>query len=230
MITLFSSSDTPPTLLGELPVEVTPFAVSHRQGCPNGKPGWPDERRTWLDVACREHGCCVGYLYRFFPGRVVALRERNMYDDSDFYARVWHRGRFREVEYASTRGWTYFNGATVDADALTSHAWLETNDFRSVLQDRLVIRRRARLAELRENIPVFGQAWRVKSKRSKIPCGTLVEVTGDIEMSGYASSLSRFPAEAIEERWAERPSDIRVPVRVSSGESRWISGSCLERA
>ena len=50
-------------------------------------------------------------------GLVVGLREMNGYDDSDFYATVWNeeKGAPEEIMYASTRGWTYPNGAAVDA-------------------------------------------------------------------------------------------------------------------
>src|SRR5262245_10450625 len=50
-------------------------------------------------------------------GLVLELREMNGYDDSDFYAVVWNdaKGEPERVEYASTRGWTYPNGAAVDA-------------------------------------------------------------------------------------------------------------------
>lgn len=52
-----------------------------------------------------------------FEGAVLRLRERNGYDDSDFYALVWdeEQQRTREIQYATTRGWTYHNGASIDA-------------------------------------------------------------------------------------------------------------------
>lgn len=50
-------------------------------------------------------------------GVVIGLGEVNGYDDSDFYATVWNdaTGAPEKVTYASTRGWTYPNGAAVDA-------------------------------------------------------------------------------------------------------------------
>jgi hypothetical protein len=50
-------------------------------------------------------------------GLVLSLGEYNGYDDSDFYAVVWNeeKGNTERVVYASTRGWTYPNGAAVDA-------------------------------------------------------------------------------------------------------------------
>lgn len=52
-------------------------------------------------------------------GRVVRLRERNGYHDSDFYALVWHgvdaEHPVEEICYGSTSSWTYHNHASVDA-------------------------------------------------------------------------------------------------------------------
>lgn len=52
-----------------------------------------------------------------YEGAVLRLRERNGYDDSDFLADVWdaETGKVRTVQYATTRGWTYHNGASIDA-------------------------------------------------------------------------------------------------------------------
>lgn len=52
-----------------------------------------------------------------YEGAVLQTFERNGYDDSDFIAIVWDEaeGRTRNVEYATTRGWTYANSAVVDA-------------------------------------------------------------------------------------------------------------------
>ena len=52
-----------------------------------------------------------------YRGCVLETRERNYYDDSDFYAVVWdeEKGCVREVDYATTRAWTYRNFARVDA-------------------------------------------------------------------------------------------------------------------
>jgi hypothetical protein len=52
-----------------------------------------------------------------WEGSVLRLREYNGHDDSDFYAIVWdaEAGEPREAWYATTRGWTYNNSATVDA-------------------------------------------------------------------------------------------------------------------
>lgn len=56
------------------------------------------------------------YLYE---GCVLDTRQMNGYDDSDFYALCWDEaeGRVVRYTYASTRCWTYMNGAVVDAPA-----------------------------------------------------------------------------------------------------------------
>lgn len=50
-------------------------------------------------------------------GTTVDVREANGRDDSDFFATYWDGEKFVEIEYASTRGWTYAANAVVDADA-----------------------------------------------------------------------------------------------------------------
>lgn len=62
-----------------------------------------------------------------YEGAVLAVYEANGYDDSDFYAVVWdaQAGCVRDVEYATTRGWTYHNGAAVDATAQVREAAMD---------------------------------------------------------------------------------------------------------
>lgn len=52
-----------------------------------------------------------------FHGCVISKREMNGCDDSDFYALVWDDAKNapEEIQYATTRCWTYANCATVDA-------------------------------------------------------------------------------------------------------------------
>lgn len=58
-----------------------------------------------------------GYHVKTYEGAVLNTGERNGYDDSDFYADVWDEASksIKRVDYATTRGWTYLNGAAVDA-------------------------------------------------------------------------------------------------------------------
>ena len=64
-----------------------------------------------------------------YAGAVLDVWERNGYNDSDFYAIVWDEasGTVKQVEYATTRGWTYNNSATIDATEdvkAKAEAWL----------------------------------------------------------------------------------------------------------
>lgn len=93
--------------------------VRHNWNCPLDKaPGHQHD----LDVSpeCAGHNC--GYMMPLvmetsYVGCVISTHERNGYDDSDFYAVVWDEATqsSKTIEYASTRGWSYPNGAVVDA-------------------------------------------------------------------------------------------------------------------
>lgn len=76
---------------------------------------------------CHGKSCTFGYdpcgnSVETWKGCVLWTGEHNGYHDSDFYAVVWDEesGTTREIEYASTRGWTYHNRAVVDADSETT--------------------------------------------------------------------------------------------------------------
>lgn len=62
-------------------------------------------------------GTVHGYPEQTFEGCVLAKYEHNWLDDSDFVAVVWNEDeqKLDKVEYATTRGWSYLNGAVVDA-------------------------------------------------------------------------------------------------------------------
>jgi CubicO group peptidase (beta-lactamase class C family) len=110
------------------------------------------------------------YMETTHVGRVLALRERNGYDDSDFYAIVWddEKGRPVEVEYASTRGWTYPNGAKVDATPEIVEKW------EAWTREQKAACERARLAA-EAALPRVGRTVRVVKGR-KVEVGTVGEV------------------------------------------------------
>jgi hypothetical protein len=67
-----------------------------------------------------------------YEGAVLGTWEHNGYNDSDFYALVWTGEELKGVEYATTRGWTYANSATVDATPEVKAAaaeWLIERDI-----------------------------------------------------------------------------------------------------
>lgn len=83
--------------------------------CDPGDPG-ATLSPEWSRRCQHEDRSSLIWLRTFAVGKVVALRERNGYDDSDFYATyLGEDGGFHETQYATTRGWTYPNGASVDA-------------------------------------------------------------------------------------------------------------------
>jgi hypothetical protein len=72
-------------------------------------------------------------------GRVCYVGEHNWHDDSDFYALIWDEAKGAPVEhtYASTRGWTYDNSASVDATpeiAAKFQAWNDARYLASVIE------------------------------------------------------------------------------------------------
>lgn len=109
--------------------------IRHAKGCPHfaacqvccSDDSFRQEIRTaGLHADCIQEGTyserCSGpfealYMQISYEGCVLETRERNLYDDSDFYALVWDETeqRVKSVEYATTRGWTYPNHADVDA-------------------------------------------------------------------------------------------------------------------
>jgi len=87
-------------------------------------------RETTPDAPGHKH-----WLHTFAVGMVLSLSETNGYDDSDFHATVWNadKGEPERITYASTRGWTYANGANVDAtpEVLAAYeAWRVARDAR----------------------------------------------------------------------------------------------------
>jgi hypothetical protein len=64
---------------------------------------------------CTEAGLGGNVHIEEYAGRVLGTWEANGYHDSDFYALVWDGEGLTSIEYATTRGWTYHNGATADA-------------------------------------------------------------------------------------------------------------------
>lgn len=67
---------------------------------------------------CTHYGVAdEGYvILSFANGRTLFEREANFYDDSDFYVTYMEdSGKIREIQYATTRGWSYANGVTIDA-------------------------------------------------------------------------------------------------------------------
>lgn len=129
-----------------------------------------------------------------YVGRVLATRERNGYDDSDFYATVWddETNAPKSIMYASTAFWTYHNSAKIDA----------TPEIRAKY-DALISALRAEQTRLAEE-----EAARRPSKgkvvRSLTTRGKNVGVTGTVMWYG----LDRYNTS----RWNEA---YRVGIKVN---------------
>lgn len=96
------------------------------------------------------------YLKEIAVGKVVYLRERNMYDDSDFFAAYWNEetNTVEEVMYGTTRGWCATH-ATVDATAEVRQAY---EAWRKVEQEQADIERaqqRAARIEVGKNVMII---------------------------------------------------------------------------
>ena len=98
--------------------------VIHDSNCPNCPPELAENAKAkhgsnydavpgYTQSNCHEH--CRDreplYMETTHVGVVLSTGEHNYHDDSDFFAVVWdNEGCVREIEYATTRGWTYPNG------------------------------------------------------------------------------------------------------------------------
>lgn len=126
-------------------------------------------------------------------GMVLSTHERNGYHDSDFYARVWdtETASVIEVEYASTRGWTYHNSASVDATA-------EVLALVAAWKAECAAEQAAKQAAFDAAAPTVGKIVRSTTTRGKN-----VGVTGEVRWYGEDKYNTN--------RWAPR---YRVGVRV----------------
>ena len=100
-------------------------------------------------------------------GAVLCTYERNGYHDSDFYAMVFDAAanEVRTIEYGTTRGWTYHNGATVDADEATVEAAVAAQE--PAVRERVRAKMEAEAAELtREARVEFTRAFNGKKQAS----------------------------------------------------------------
>lgn len=107
------------------------------------------------------------YMKTTHKGLVLDLGEYNGYDDSDFYAVVWNweKNAPERIQYATTRGWSYPNGAKVDAtpEVIAAYAkYLET------VREKERIRR----AEIEKKTVRKGKTVKVVRGR-KLPIGTV---------------------------------------------------------
>jgi hypothetical protein len=162
--------------------------VCHRYGCSRYEHqhdfGGP------LTAECTDKGCSFReplYMATTHVGLVLSTGEHNGYDDSDFYAIVWNpvEKKTEKIQYATTRGWTYPNSATVDA---TPEVCAEYEAWVAHQQVEAQIRRQSR--EVR--VPRVGTTVKVVKGR-KVPVGTLATVVWFGEDQYYRGSRYANP-------------------------------------
>lgn len=115
---------------------------------------------------CPDHAGSI-HVKRY-EGAVLGTWEHNGSEDSDFYALVWDGEGLRSIEYATTRGWTYHNGAVADATAEVREA------ARAALIER-DIKAWAEATAIDAATVTKGKTVRV-TKGRKVPIGTEGEV------------------------------------------------------
>jgi hypothetical protein len=105
-------------------------------------------------------------LVASYEGCVIETREMNGYHDSDFYAVIWdeEEQRIREVEYATTRAYTYDNSAHVD---ITPENMEKVNEYaRGIVLHRLLSANESQAKEVDKG------KWVRVVKGRKVPKGT----------------------------------------------------------
>lgn len=121
-----------------------------------------------------------------YKGAVLALGERNYYDDSDFYAVVWDEaaGKIREIEYGTTR---FAGGGNAIIDA-TDEVRAKADDYlvrwaleKLIRDDKADARRVAKGKRVRV----------VKGRKVKIGTEGLVFYMGE-RSYGYGSRATRI--------------------------------------
>lgn len=123
---------------------------------------WTDTVGRQSNMAGKSKADYAVYVREFAEGATVDMREMNGYDDSDFYATYWdaEQGKFVEVCYASTRGWTYPANAFIDATPEVAAR------YQAMLDEAHAAARR-RADELEAKRPRKGRRCRITAKRGK---------------------------------------------------------------
>lgn len=197
--------------------------VCHHLECPNcpeedkakARHGWNHEKHPQEEYPIRENcdsRCRVTeplYMRTTYRGCVLGTGEHNMRDDSDFYAVVWNEETqsIIHVEYATTRGWSYPNGAVVDA---TDEVKAKANAYLKV---------QAKAAWDRKNQEEA--ATPAKGKRLRVVKGRKIKIGVEGECFWYGKGRKYSMS-----RWAKDP--MRVGFKTDEGETLWTDASNVE--
>jgi len=146
------------------------WRMSHHYDCPHKRDAaFLKERGPTCTDRCRHYNPVV--LKKSYEGCVLGTYERNGYNDSDFFAIVWDEESqtVKHVEYATTRGWTYPNSASVDATP-------ETIEKARCFQEKVIYKQIRQEAQRKALEPVLGKVVVVVRGR-KVPVGTEGEIS-----------------------------------------------------
>ena len=166
------------------------------------------------NVEISQYGEHTLFMERTYVGAVLGERERNMRDDSDFFAIVWDEATqsIREFTFASTRGWSYANGCSVDATdevKAKARAVIIEQKFAQYMSDN---RTQAKKIH-RGNDVRFLKSTKFKKEGITVPEGA----TGDVFWLGQDSRRSTVFSAA-----------YRVGVRLVDGTRVFIADDKLE--
>lgn len=173
--------------------------IDHDDVCPNYKtPPYMEYLDTSITKPldnCTEH-CQIEYDEISYEGAVLCRRERNFYHDSDFYAVVWDEVEqvTKQIDYATTRAWTYANGASIDA---TNEVKAKAADYqygRYLKQIQKANQRQSREIATDRRVKV------VKGRKVLIGTEGIVKWTG---MGNYHKMRARFETDEGEEHWTD---------------------------
>lgn len=175
-----------------------------------------------------------------YEGCVLSTGEHNYYDDSDFYAMVWDEPTqsVKKVIYATTRGWTYHNGAKVDATE-ENRAKAEAYEGQRLVQiftDEIKAEKLAALKELKPGAEVKSLTTRGKNK------GIVGHVVKVIKSSYGPGDVAGVQVEGEDKlRWLDTervertdfPADERelhVALALTDDEHDWVARKAHHRA
>jgi hypothetical protein len=153
-----------------------------------------------------------------YAGAVLADRERNYHDDSDFYALVWDGERITSIQYDTTR---YGGGGNCVVDATdevkaAANRWLEELALTDLISE----------AERRARVPQRGRRVKfVKAPGGKNAGRAQAGDTGTVFWYGeghYFGPVPRYRG-----GWSCR-GPMRVGVKLENGTEVWGAASLVE--
>jgi hypothetical protein len=152
-----------------------------------------------------------------FEGAVLAVWECNFHDDSDFWYAAWDGEKVVEGTYATTRGWTYANGAVVDATAeviAAAEAWAKPLLAASAVTARNA---KEKVVAVGKQVEVFA----TKAQKKSVGFGTVFWVGPDRYKSSRWGTVYRVGVELDGERVFTNMANVAV-----IGGKEWTAEEC----